>query len=281
MADGGPVRLFLAADRAVFRHIPAVLNSARAVTSRPLEVGVVVHRVAEPERAALAAKLPEVRFAFFESDQARLAGLKVKRNLSPLTFARLLMPDLVDWDRYVYLDVDLLILRDLGALQDTPLDGHPAAAVRSGGDGPINGGVLVVDAALWRARGLGAQMLDYARRHSPKEADQDSIEAVIGAEILPLDPRWNRLVDTVWGPPVADPEALLREAWILHFITGFKPWNLGCWRIPAPLTAAWARHADGRGLPRDWPAEARMLVWQLAMLAKERRPGWLGGAGKP
>lgn len=188
MTEAAPVRLFLAADRAVFRHVPAVLNSARAVTSRPLEVGLVVHRVPEAARAALQAKLPDIRLRFFEADPDRLAGLQVKRNLSPLTFARLLMPEMVDWERYLYLDVDLLILRDLAELYDLPLEGHPAAA-RGGAGGALSAGVLLVDAAAWRARGLGAQMLDYARRHRPKEADQDSIAAVIGPEILPLDLR--------------------------------------------------------------------------------------------
>lgn len=75
----------------------------------------------------------------------------------------------------------------------------------------------------------------------------------------------------IWGPPLPDPEALLREAWILHFITGFKPWNLGRRLLPRALVAAWDRHADPAGLPRDWPAEARMLLWQAAMLARHRR----------
>ena len=279
----GPVRLFMAADRTVFRHVPAVVNSARAVTSRPIELGLVTQGVSEAEWDRLRAKFPGLSIRCFALDAAALGGLHHKASITSMAYARLFMPDLVDWPRYVYLDTDVLVLRDLAELHDTDLGGRPAAGVfEREGRTRFNGGVLLVDAEAWRRRGLGETMLDYARTHRPQEADQDCILAVIGPELLALDRSWNRTIAAAWGPPIEDPERLLAEAAVLHFVIGFKPWNLGRRYIPRAILAVYDAHADAAGLPRHWSKEAWLLAWQLRALwrtrHKRRGPGAAGVA---
>jgi len=52
----------------------------------------------------------------------------------------------------------------------------------------LNSGMLVVNAEHWRKHGIGQRVLEYARKHQPKEADQASIEAICGEAALKLDP---------------------------------------------------------------------------------------------
>ncbi len=277
MPAAEPVRLFMAADRMVFRHVPAVLNSALAVTSRPIELGLVTSGVSQRHRARLARKFPTLSITFHDfTEEGMVSRLPRRFHLSPMAYARLLMPSLVDWDRYVYLDVDTLVLRDLAQLYDTPLEGRPAAAVYESNHAGFNSGVLLVDAQAWRARELGPKMLAHAqaltRASNPlKLADQACLNAVLGPEILPIDGSWNRLVDPIWTPPIADPERFLADTGIVHFITGFKPWNIGRFLLPAPIIAAYRAHADTAGLPVRPVREAIKLAWLLRFLWLTRK----------
>ncbi len=222
--------------------------------------------LADADCDALAAKFPAVDFSFFDIPSHRIATLYTKKNISTASFARLFMAEAVSWDKFIYLDVDILVRRDLAELYDIPIGDHPAAAVvlHSG----INAGVMVINAAVWRARALAETLLEYASVHRPKEADQAAMQAVIGNEVLALDGRWNTLVDSVWGPRDADPVASIERAWILHFITGFKPWNLGRLKLPKPYTRLWDKFNDTTGMPRDLRADFRLIGWQVLILAR-------------
>jgi lipopolysaccharide biosynthesis glycosyltransferase len=51
----------------------------------------------------------------------------------PIVFARFLIPDLLppEIDRVIYLDQDVLVLKDLTALWEINMDGYPIAAARA------------------------------------------------------------------------------------------------------------------------------------------------------
>jgi lipopolysaccharide biosynthesis glycosyltransferase len=261
-----PLRLFCAADRAFLRHVPVMVGSVLAHTTRPLELGIVSQGWRDADKAALRAALPGVTLHFFALGADALAGLSVKLVLSPLSYARVSMADLVDWDRFVYLDIDMIARADLGALDQVDLGDAPAAAVFHGDF--LNAGLMVINARIWRQRGLAAQVLDYARNHRPKEADQEAIEALIGPELIRLDPRWNVLVDAVWGGHMLAAPGYHENARVLHFITGFKPWNMGRFLLPRAYAQEWTRHRRPNRLPVSWRYEAKTLVWQARVLMR-------------
>jgi lipopolysaccharide biosynthesis glycosyltransferase len=263
-----PVRVMCASDRFFFRHVPVMLNSAISRTSGPIEIGILVQDIAPSEKKALEDLFPDTPIRFFDVDGGRVAGLTYKFALSPMAYARILIADLVDWDRFLYLDVDVIVQRDLRELFDVDLGAHPVAGVLHGGR--LNSGVLLIDGAAWRREGLTARILEFARQHRPKEADQAAIEATIGDRILPLDPRWNTLIDPVWAGPEQERADYLDDAWIVHYLTGFKPWNLGRWLLPRRLLEPWDRHRVKARLPRMWGAEAKLLAWQLRVLGLRR-----------
>ncbi len=259
-----PVRVMCASDRFFLRHVPVMLNSAISHTSGPLEIGILVKDVQPSEKRELARLFPDTPIRFFDIDGAKVAGLTYKFALSPMAYARILMTDLVDWEKFVYLDVDVIVRRDLRELYETDLGRHPVAGVLHGGS--LNSGVLLINGAVWREEGLAPRILGFARENRPKEADQAAIEGTIGDRILPLDPRWNTLIDPVWAGPEQDRPDYLKDAWIVHYLTGFKPWNLGRWLLPRRLLEPWDRNRVKARLPFMPGAEAKLLAWQLRVL---------------
>lgn len=263
-----PVRLMCASDRGFFRYIPTMLNSVVSNTTAPLEVGVVHSGVEQRDLDRLKEAFPQIAFRFLDASALMPDGLKVKFSLSVMSYARVLMADLVDWDKFVYVDIDMILLRDIAELYAIDLGDHPAAAVFHGAR--LNAGMILFNGRVWREGGYGARVIDYALKHRPKEADQESMEHVLGPEFLRIDPRWNVLVDPVWGKTALKRPGHLQEAWLLHFITGYKPWNFGRFLLPGGYYRAWRRYYRPGSPGRDWRREARLLAWQIGVLARER-----------
>lgn len=169
-------------------------------------------------------------------DVARLHDHPLDAHASPAVYARLLLAELLpdDVDRAIYLDSDTLVRRDLGALWDTPTDGHVALAVADPGspvmdawvaldnylacrdyllaDQPapnyqalgvsalapyFNSGLMLIDVAAWRADDVGPRAFDCLETHRRHVRlwDQYALNAVLAGRWRALDARWNQTSD--------------------------------------------------------------------------------------
>ena len=204
-------------------------------------------------------------------------------HFSIATYARLLLPELMDVDSALYLDSDVLVQADPGLLMDAGREsGAALAAVRdfgcptfetalpdevartaSGSVPYFNAGVLVMDLARWRRERLGEEIAAWLRDH-PEEArfvDQDGINVVLANQIHELDPAWNVQtgpLHTLLRNPhdirrehvQHSPEGLLRDARIVHFVHG-KPWRgdgLQANRLSMRATTKWWQVARTTGI---------------------------------
>jgi lipopolysaccharide biosynthesis glycosyltransferase len=203
-------------------------------------------------------------------------------HLSPAAYYRLLIPTLLDAERAVYLDSDVLVRAPVAPLMSIPLDGRPAAAARNltvpflasrqgltGWDqlgldpaAPyFNSGVLVIDLEQWRNDEVTEHAIDYVRRFEDgiRFADQDALNAALYNDWQELEPRWNQqplLLDDWSGVhAILAPEAITQgrdDPAIVHFVGPIKPWHRDCDR---PWTQAW--QALARELQPGWEPERR------------------------
>lgn len=197
--------------------------------------------------------------------------------------------------RAVYLDVDVLVRRDLSALWDTDLAGKPLGAVQSvhfpfiatPGAVPdwhilgldprapfFNAGVLAVDVVRWRHEQIADRTLEYLRSpHCGRGADQQALNAVLGGRWHPLAPIFNQQTPMLHDRAGAhlvfsaeEIEAARVDPAIVHFQTRPKPWHRGCtheWRDQW-LTVA-------RGTPFDDIEDRRQRSARDEMRLRTRR----------
>lgn len=203
-------------------------------------------------------------------------------HLSPAAYYRLLIPELIDVDRAIYLDSDILVRSSLRPLVELPLGECPAAAARNltvpflasprgltgwqeiglAPDAPyFNSGVLVMDLERWRERAVSERALEYARRFEDgiSFADQDALNAALSAEWRELDPIWNQqpliFDDRSGAYVVLSPDQVRagRESpAVVHFVGPDKPWLEGCQR---PWVDEWRTVATA--LVPGWMPERR------------------------
>ena len=186
-------------------------------------------------------------------ERLRELGCKEHRDWPATMYARLFLPTLLPSEqRVLYLDIDVLVMRDLGELLHARLGGALLGAVYEGlytkfsahwrrigvpeGYGYFNSGVLLMDLEAMRAEQTEAALQSYLSTHASllMFPDQDVFNAVLYHRVLALHPRWNwnahqtrfllRKRKLIWGNmgPLAAQEAAGWPA-IIHFPGKNKP----------------------------------------------------------
>jgi lipopolysaccharide biosynthesis glycosyltransferase len=208
-------------------------------------------------------------------DRTKVSEFVVSDHVSDATYYRLLAPELLPsgMGKFIFLDADLLVRRDLSVLWDEPMDGLPCLAVQDIGapfvdsrihigtelagrgalvvECPIpnykqlglspsnpyfNGGVMVVDLALWRREHIARRMLDLLRTEHEHVLfwDQYALNVVLSGRWRPLSPLWNQNAIVYRYPGWLESEFCVRDyptyatdPWIVHF-NWLKPWHEDC-----------------------------------------------------
>ena len=175
-------------------------------------------------------------------------------NFPEMTYYRLGMGSLFPGlDRMIYLDSDMIVLKSLRSLWETPLLGKTAAAVEDQGVSELieserknlgvtrylNAGMLLVDLEAWRRRKTEERFARFAAERTEvvrRCHDQSLLNVVLKDEILFLGKGWNLMAHDAGEAAdrgSVDPElarALLDPA-IVHF-TCSKPWNYHSRAVP-------------------------------------------------
>jgi len=159
-------------------------------------------------------------------------------NLS--TYARLLLPEMLpELERLLYLDVDLLVFRDISELWHTPFNGKTAVAVCDSvaptlaeqcdwltADDPertlpaFSAGVLLLDLVRWRALNYGTATLSLLREYGSQLRfwDQSLLNYLMRHDKTLLAASWN--TQSRFGKR----HSATSDACIVHFIGYVKPW---------------------------------------------------------
>jgi lipopolysaccharide biosynthesis glycosyltransferase len=188
-------------------------------------------------------------FRKFEIPSDLLLPLNPKAHYTIDTYTRLwsgeFFPEKVD--RVLYLDADIVVVGSIASLWSVDLAGALMGAVDIPGsdrgvtrlamraeDGYFNAGVLVIDLKQWRASRAEQTVLDYIRTYPERVLyDQDALNACFHSRTKRLDYKWN-VIRPFFREPLVLPlerkeiEAIRREATIIHFNGGSKPWSYFC-----------------------------------------------------
>ncbi len=297
-----PIPVVLAADEGYAMQLAVALASiATAPGGSPCSAYVLNDGIAhDVKRRVEKSGHGRVDVEWITVDPRALGSARTDARLPPSTLYRLLMPDVLpaEVDRVIYLDCDLIVRRDLGALWGLPLDGAPCAAVRDArivsigapggppwralGVDPMiphfNAGVMLAELDAWRQDDVGPRALEMLCSVAIPQLDQGALNAVFAGRWLRLPPTWNlqgshfihrnNLAWTV--EPTDELEAAYADPAIVHFSGLSKPWNPRCthpyrddW-FAALQQTAWAGWTPPRAILRRSVGRARRAIETLA-----------------
>jgi lipopolysaccharide biosynthesis glycosyltransferase len=166
------------------------------------------------------------------------------------TYFRLLIPDLIQDSRCLYLDSDIYCLCDLSDLFGFELSVMPLALVA---EAPIekspdrvvfemlgarakghyfNAGVSIINCAIWRLENIKSKCFEFISNSQPTYWDQSALNYVLHERIAEIPIKYNRHTNVRSNWPVFRPPQSSHGN-LLHFVDSPKPWSaFGRWVHP-------------------------------------------------
>jgi lipopolysaccharide biosynthesis glycosyltransferase len=182
----------------------------------------------------------------FHRIEAKFAGFPDFYFPSKMVYARLLIPEMIEADRLLYIDSDILVLKSpLRLLTETQLSTGFGAALELSAptlaDDPprpdsqiqldpaqpaFNSGFLLMDLPVIRASGLfrNATSLLANESSSCKWHDQSALNYSANGCFDLLEQDWNQLNHRAFFDPVEVLPSLAKRSMNVHFVTRAKPW---------------------------------------------------------
>lgn len=163
------------------------------------------------------------------------------------TYHRLILPDIVQERRLLYLDSDMQVKTDVSPLFTLDMGSKAMGFVVDGSvkfaleskfffslgaspdDPAFNAGTMLFNLPEWRRQDCSARVLDFCRKHSDQlfAADQTALNALFAKDCFHLERRYNVKVFPAAG--IRD----IAQNGITHYVGSPKPWDLGGnWLLP-------------------------------------------------
>jgi lipopolysaccharide biosynthesis glycosyltransferase len=200
--------------------------------------------------------LQKLKVRFVAPQFGQDVELPVWGRLPPLTYVRIFVPLILPeiTGKVIFLDSDVLVLKDIEELWKVDLDGYSLLAVqdpavpyvssRSGlkqyrdlnippAHPYLNAGLMVIDVDKWAATNTTEKVMAFIRQNANELSycDQDGLNAVLWQDWKALDARWQVQPRFVLRDrlPLPHLDAITRsliksDPWVLHFSGRVKPW---------------------------------------------------------
>ncbi|HEU4994398.1 MAG TPA: glycosyltransferase family 8 protein [Gemmatimonadaceae bacterium] len=217
-------------------------------------------------------------------DLTLVRQLTVSERFPASIYLRLLVPSLLPtaFDKAIYLDSDVVVDDDIGALWKESIGDKSLLAVQDSGAPTFgspwglahyrefglrastryfNSGVLVFNLRRWREQRLAERVLRFVAAHGDQIRffEQDAMNAVLWSDWRALDSRWNQLVS-----PWEIHERRELQRGILHFVSTSKPWN--------PQGAHWTNFIYDQYLKRSgWYSSLQWLSYYLPLVLRRQQ----------
>ena len=162
------------------------------------------------------------------------AEWRTQDHISPIAYAKYFIPLLIDRERVLYLDTDVIVNGSLTSFFLTDLKGFPVAAVRDV-DGSFNTGVMLIDNLQWKELSVSDKCLELSEGEKSEHwelehfnGDQTILNSVFQDNWLELNKRFNVQVGydlVAFYNHWTEHFNLEDEPLVIHYTTNRKPWN--------------------------------------------------------
>ncbi|MEI8278503.1 MAG: glycosyltransferase family 8 protein [Bacteroidota bacterium] len=180
-------------------------------------------------------------------DPAHFSNFKLSDHATLANYYRIQMAELLpeNIDKLLYLDVDIVVLKDLLELYRTDIDNYYVAAIEdpdnpvrfkfgfSPSDPYFNSGIMLINLAAWRRDNLLKKLTEFILNNAAliQYWDQDAFNVVCKGHWKALAPKYNVQTNLFYIHSNAitytyeDIQNAIADPYIIHFTGKSKPWE--------------------------------------------------------
>lgn len=199
----------------------------------------------------LQSRYPDADICIRIIDVNKLRGSIVSERFPIANFFRLLVPEILDDDKALYMDCDIIVTGDISDLYNTDLTNNVCGLVEDQACEDItlhnrihtftpyyNAGVLLMNLTEWRKQNVAQKLVNFMHDYPERclYPDQDAINACYSNSIVRLNYKYN--FQERWFEP-QEQWLMHRDKWdaindakkspaILHYTGQYKPWMAQC-----------------------------------------------------
>lgn len=240
---------------------------ANSNDNKRMHIHILVSLLSKENRQKFSTQVEKfgAKLTFHAVNDALLEGCKYrtrKHQLSKAAYYRILLASLLpDIDKVVYLDCDMVVLRDITSLMEIDISQYAVAAVEdydllwipehrqqlrfTASDRYFNSGFMLINLKYWREHDSEKQLLEFSKRERKVFFhDQDAMNTVFKQSWLRLPPAWNHFnVFQVRSENMFANKKELQQfnksPYVIHYGDRyFKPW----FKLPLiPYWCVWRR----------------------------------------
>lgn len=209
-----------------------------------VDVGISSEGKAFAER--FFSKYENLSITFIPFDKSLISTFEPIAHISSAMYAKLFLSELLDIERVIYLDGDILVLEDISGLWQAFDDNYCIQAVYNpnydydnaylnieNGKKTFNSGVMMMNLKAMKSADYLERLLAFtAAYHAMVLGDQAAFNVVFKDNWAELPPAWNVQKNFYFnthrrvGISKSERRALIKAPKIVHFSSAYKPWML-------------------------------------------------------
>ena len=178
---------------------------------------------------------------FIKIDNSFFKDFYISGHITHATYYRILIPKLLqDLDKILYLDCDIIVLKDIFELYNINIDNYLFAAVNEGvldrqkelrmpeNEPYFNAGVMLMNLKRWREENISEKIIQFIK-DNPKKLknwDQDALNATMYGKWLNLNIKFN-YTKLLREKNKLQQKEIKDNVSVIHY-TNLKPWNYLC-----------------------------------------------------
>jgi len=202
-------------------------------------------------RRSVTQNCSNITVEFHEVDAGMLRRVRFRPGtlITEAAYYRILLPTVFPLlSKILYLDCDILVLKDISPLFNIDMTHYAVAAVEdilklkdehrlqlnlSYADSYFNSGVMMANLDYWREHDVERRLLEFSRKERKVFFhDQDALNHVFRKQWFQLSPQWNKFYPVVYPAnrfhSVCDVDDFNNPA-VVHFAGRIKPWRCIKW----------------------------------------------------
>lgn len=253
------INIVLATDNNYAQHATVTMASALCNSKFPdkLHFFVIDDNIGYDNKQKMQLSVEKLggQICFVKARNTVLENVFVSGNLTRAAYFRLDIPNILPnyVAKAIYLDCDLLVLKDVNILWQMDLQGKPLAAAEDFGIlsssnkraektknlawnreySYFNSGVLIIDVKQWREKKFAKKLFELVAMTNFRHHDQDALNSLFMNSWMKLPLQWN-VIPPIFNMPLRTLfnsdlryEALnaLKAVSIIHYAGGYKPWE--------------------------------------------------------